>query len=298
MMREKPGRLCDPGNGADVERTHLLHSPVGLVEHVCRHGVPPPLSPRAPAGFSPDFQVCLPYRGFFIWHVGGDDVVSDANQVLFVASGESYRVSEPVPGGYAELIITPRPTLLAELLDVPTARLSSHRLFRRRYRRADVRLQLLRARLLHETNSGTWDSLAAEELVVATLRRAIDADVPQPEPSPSTRRLIRRTKEFVEGQLTRPFRLNDVARAVDASPAYLTDVFRRFEGLPLHQYALQARLARALVELPHANDLTKLALDLGFSSHSHFAAAFHRAFGAPPSVLRRATRGRAAVNGR
>jgi AraC-like DNA-binding protein len=188
--------------------------------------------------------------------------------------------------------------MLAELLDVPMARLSSHTLFRRRCRRADVRLQLLRARVLHEASSGDRDLLAAEGLVLAILRRALDADAPEREPSPSTRRLIRRTKEFVEWQLTRPFRLNDVARAVGASPAYLTDVFRRFEGLPLHQYALQARLARALVELPHADDLTKLALDLGFSSHSHFAAAFHRAFGAPPSVFRSSTRRRAQINGR
>jgi len=79
-----------------------------------------------------------------------------------------------------------------------------------------------------------------------------------------------------------------VARAVDASPAYLTDVFRCCEGLPLYRYVLQARLARALVELPHADDLTALALDLGFSSHSHFTAAFRRAFAFTPSQFRAA----------
>jgi hypothetical protein len=38
----------------------------------------------------------------------GDDIVSDVNQVLFVTAGETYRVTEPLPGGYAELIITPK----------------------------------------------------------------------------------------------------------------------------------------------------------------------------------------------
>jgi AraC-like DNA-binding protein len=42
-------------------------------------------------------------------------------------------------------------------------------------------------------------------------------------------------------------------------------------------------LARALAELPHADDLTALALDLGFSSHSHFSAVFRRTFGLTPS---------------
>jgi AraC-like DNA-binding protein len=52
---------------------------------------------------------------------------------------------------------------------------------------------------------------------------------------------------------------------------------------------VQLRLARALIELPHANDLTQLALDLGFSSHSHFAASFRRAFGSTPSAFREST---------
>ena len=87
---------------------------------------------------------------------------------------------------------------------------------------------------------------------VALLRSALDAETPAHEPSRATRRLIGRTKEFVEEKLSDPIRLSDVASSVGASPAYLTDVFRRFEGLPLHRYVLQARLARALVELPHA----------------------------------------------
>jgi len=54
-----------------------------------------------PEGFSPDLQICLPYRDFSIWHAGGDDVVSGANQMLFVVGGEHYRGGEPLPGGYA-----------------------------------------------------------------------------------------------------------------------------------------------------------------------------------------------------
>jgi AraC-like DNA-binding protein len=59
-------------------------------------------------------------------------------------------------------------------------------------------------------------------------------------------------------------------RAVGVSPAYLTDLFRRVEGVPLHGYLTQLRLARALVELPNAADLTTLALALGFSSPQSF----------------------------
>ena len=59
---------------------------------------------------------------------------------------------------------------------------------------------------------------------------------------------------------------------------------------------MELRLGRALVELPNATDLTTLAFDLGFSSHSHFAAAFRRAFGCTPSHFRESTRSRRAAS--
>ena len=102
--------------------------------------------------------------------------------------------------------------------------------------------------------------------------------------------MIGRTKQYLDAHLSERLRLVDVARGVGASPAYLTDVFRRVEGVPLHAYLMQLRLARALVELPHASDLTTLALALGFSSHSHFTAVFRRAFGCTPSRFRESAR--------
>ena len=266
------------------QRTALVRSPLGLVENVASRG-----GSRPVGGFSPDFQVCLPYRGLFVFHVGDDDVVSDANQVVFVAAGEPFRVSEPRPGGFAELVVTVLPSLLAELVGAAPAALRRHPLFRLRRRRAEPRLQLLRARLLHAHDG---DPLAADELLIAVLRCALAAEMPAASPSAATRRLIARTKEFVAGHLGEPFRLGDVARSVGASPAYLTDVFRRCEGVPLHRYTVQLRLARALDELPRVADLTGLALDLGFSSHSHFTAAFRRAFDCTPSEFRESARTR------
>ena len=72
----------------------------------------------------------------------------------------------------------------------------------------------------------------------------------------------------------------------------LTQLFHAVEGVPLHAYLTGLRLARALAELPHTDDLTELALELGFSSHSHFSARFRRAFGLTPSEFRRGCRRR------
>lgn len=107
--------------------------------------------------------------------------------------------------------------------------------------------------------------------------------------------LIQRTKELLESELPNPIRLVDIGRTVGASPVYLTELFRRVEGMSLHQYLIQRRLARAVAELPQANDLTALALEVGFSSHSHFSAAFRRVFGCTPSQFRQSAREDAAA---
>src|SRR5690606_377267 len=135
------------------------------------------------------------------------------------------------------------------------------------------------------------DRMAADEAVLTLLRSALADDTPGLMPSgPSTARLIRKTKAIPDAEIGSPIRLADIGRAVGASPAHLTHVFRRGDGASLHRYLTQLRLSRALVELPHASDLTTLALDVGFSSHSHFTAAFRQAFGCTPSMFRQSVR--------
>ena len=255
-------------------RRQLLDLSIGLVEDVDRDD--------ASDGFSPDFQIALPYRGLFLWQVGGEEIVGDPNQVLFVKAGEPYRVQTR---GFAELIITPHPEVSSEL------KMLEHPLFRRRAWRADPQLQSFRTRFLHWARATDADPLQAEEMLLGLIRSAMQSDDGREMPcAATTARLIRRTKELLQAQLSQRVLLTDVARAVGASPAYLTDLFSRVEGLSLHQYLTQLRLAHALVELPHTNDLTALALDLGFSSHSHFTYAFRRGFGCTPSQFRESTR--------
>ena len=54
----------------------------------------------------------------------------------------------------------------------------------------------------------------------------------------------------------------------------------------VYKYQTRLRLSRALLELPTCASLTELALDLGFSSHSHFTTTFKAAFGISPSLFR------------
>jgi AraC-like DNA-binding protein len=59
----------------------------------------------------------------------------------------------------------------------------------------------------------------------------------------------------------------------------------------LHAYRTELRLRHALERLLERREhITQIALDLGFSSHSHFTAAFRRAFGLTPSAFIRQAR--------
>ena len=67
----------------------------------------------------------------------------------------------------------------------------------------------------------------------------------------------------------------------------VTQAFAQAEGVPLYRYQLRLRLARALDLLASYDDLSALGMELGFSSHSHFTAAFRQAYGRTPAQFQR-----------
>jgi len=106
------------------------------------------------------------------------------------------------------------------------------------------------------------------------------------------RRVVARACELIQEHYRESLRLEDVARCVGASPAHLTRIFRRQTGMSIHQYQTRLRLAAALDSvLEPGVDLSALAYELGFASHSHLTASFRSAFGCTPSELRREVRG-------
>jgi AraC family transcriptional regulator len=65
-------------------------------------------------------------------------------------------------------------------------------------------------------------------------------------------------------------------------------VFRETVGTSIYDYVLHERLAHTLdAVLDCGDDLTTIALDAGFASHSHFTARFRSFFGYTPVALRR-----------
>ena len=161
--------------------------------------------------------------------------------------------------------------------------------------RIDARAQALVALLGHSLRSGTIEALEAESLALTLVCRSIGPRTTTATRSTlSRRRLVDRVKLLLAADLNRRWSLAEIAAAIGGSAVYLTQAFQQVEGLPLYRYHLRLRLARALDLLPRCEDVSALALDLGFSSHSHFTAAFRQAYGRSPTAFRQAAMTRSA----
>lgn len=235
-------------------------------------------------------HIVFPYRGVYVRHVGSDDAVADANHVLFFNEGEAYQVSHPVGGGDACLSLALPEALIQELAPAALLRRGAPGLSEQSLR-IDPRAQALVALLRHGLAGGQLEPLEAEGLLLTLVCRSLGPRTTRAAASTRQRRhLVDRAKLLLASDLSRRWTLADIAADVGGSPVYLTQAFQQVEGLPLYRYQLRLRLARALDRLPREQDLSALALDLGFSSHSHFASAFRQTYGRSPSAFQRALR--------
>jgi AraC-like DNA-binding protein len=75
---------------------------------------------------------------------------------------------------------------------------------------------------------------------------------------------------------------------VSCSPFQLCRDFRKVTGDTItgYRHSLRLRLALEMLHDTRSGDVTRIALDLGYSSHSHFTKFFRRTFGITPTAFR------------
>lgn len=163
----------------------------------------------------------------------------------------------------------------------------------------------LRQRLLveHLDAEVDHDAMLVEETALGIVRTAL-ALAHRPNDNCRTARrddttkahrdLTHQAKAILAHRFAEGLSLEDLAREVHCSSFHLCRVFRDQTGMTLTAFRNEQRLRRALdrLSLERDHDLTRLALETGFSSHSHFTRSFRKAFGTPPSSLRRVEPGR------
>jgi AraC family transcriptional regulator len=251
---------------------------------------------------SEENSVVLLRRGAFSKHIGREKITADVNQAVFFAKDAVYRVSHPVDCGDSGTILTLAPRNLNDIVRARDPSIDEHpgRPFQFVTGPCDATVYW-RHRLLVQRLEGRpedpinhfWTDETTLQLIADLLELAFDRQ----DSSRKTRRVstdvdhaekTEAAKELLAARMSERVMLDEIAREVGASPFNFARMFRRQTGLPVHRYLTLLRLRASLERLAEANvDLTILALELGFSSHSHFTDVFRREFGETPSTFRR-----------
>jgi AraC-like DNA-binding protein len=251
----------------------------------------------------------IPRRGVFHWHVRGESILGDPNQLLFFNGEEPFRISYPQPAGDDCTFLAIHPDLLNEILrhtSPRSAETASPRFpVSRILSEPDLFLghDLLLKRALGRLAA---DALSVEEAAVRLVGAAVAAGSGGSRPPVrgriKTQRAHRDVAESVKTLLAdgldKQIALGEIARAVGLSPYHVCRIFQRQVGLPIHRYRNRLRLRASLTQVAERDrNLSEVALDLGYSSHSHFTDSFRREFGLSPSAFRRVASLRRVVEG-
>jgi AraC family transcriptional regulator len=243
---------------------------------------------KAAEEWTPGVRLVFPYRGVYVHSVGSREHVAEPNQAIVVGEDQPYRVSHPVPGGDATLTVGMDPATVLELAPRELRGRGIAHVTERAALRIDAGTQLLAAGLRQRLSRGAVDPMEAETLTLRLVRRTLGTGgtpgAGRAGGGPG--RLAHQVKLLLSADPWRRWSLSEVAAEVSVSPVYLTDAFRRAEGVPLYRYQRRLRLALALTRLADSDNLADLAVRLGFHSHSHFSAAFRAEFGQTPSEFR------------
>lgn len=241
-------------------------------------------------------------RGVFGKHVGRQSLIADVNQAVFFTKGSTYRVSHPSDCGDRGTVFTLAPQALNAMLrefdpasadrpDQPFPFVSGpcdasvfwrHREFLRRLEAANA-----------QPLETMWAEVTSLQMIADILTAAFTRYGKPPKRHSSGTLTdhadrVEAVKTYLACRMGERIALADVSRSVHTSPFHLARIFRQQTGLPIHRYLTQLRLRAALERLADgAGDLTSLAIELGFSSHSHFTDAFRREFGRTPSEVRK-----------
>lgn len=99
------------------------------------------------------------------------------------------------------------------------------------------------------------------------------------------RERVHKAKQILLENLAEPPSLEDLGKQVACSHFYLSRTFTQETGLTISQWLRRARLERAAELLRSGQcNVTEAAVEVGYSSLSHFSQAFHEVFGCCPGL--------------
>jgi AraC family transcriptional regulator len=231
--------------------------------------------------------IVLPFSGIFSKHdAPGRHVIGTPSHAVFIAADTPYRLGYPGAIGDRALILRFGDALVPEYLDAPGGTMVSNGLL-------SANAMMLRNLLWARLDKSEADEFEIEARGIDLVSMSLGAmctENARPRRAALARwmRALERVKEAVALAPADKWTVDKLASIANLSPFHLCRVFRQMAGTSIYDYVLRERLAYTLdAVLGSGDDLTAIALDAGFASHSHFTARFHGFFGCTPAALRR-----------
>jgi AraC family transcriptional regulator len=237
-------------------------------------------------------HVVFPRRSVVIRQLGREPVLATPNHTVLYNAGQRYRRELHSRLGDDSVFVELRPGALEQLADDGSTLLDAQTRLCATHVPTDGRTYLRQHLLVRHLREDAPDTLAAEELALRVVTAALAVAPPARRPtrertSAAHRELAEAAKSKLAAEPGSRASLEELAAKLHTSPFHLARVFRAETGFSLAAYRQALRLRLALERLPARDgDLSTLALELGFSSHSHFTSSFTREYGVPPSAVR------------
>jgi AraC-like DNA-binding protein len=237
----------------------------------CRRGFHP--------GGGASRKVTLVRRGLYTCLGGGEELVVDGLTAAVYDGRSDFFVGHPTGEPPETTHIDPGPELMDEAFPTdryhtlvsPAAKLKHHR--------------------LHALAADPLASaLDIEEAALDLLADLSESMSRRPVCGPAGLRQRRRldaVRELISAEPEVNHQLADLAREAGCSPFHFARLFRRETGCSVRAWRLRLRMALVLDRLRQgADDLADVALEAGFSHHSHMTSACRTLLGRTPSGLR------------
>jgi AraC family transcriptional regulator len=239
-----------------------------------------------------DDRIVITRRGLWELDIHGVPSLADGTTATLWNRNTEYRVRHPARGGDQCTIFRLTAAGTRALNEERELRGGTHRgaTFSRRALPLDGAAYLLHRTLLRAARDGAarHDPVALEEPAFELIRRlCLDSDR-EPQAAGGNRDLVARVREIIACGFAEPLSVEFIARSVGCSAFHLSRIFRRETGLTLHRAIVRLRLREGLERLlDEPLQISRIALDVGFASHSHFTDAFRAEYGRSPQQVRR-----------
>lgn len=249
----------------------------------------PAAHPEFPhAGQIEGYTVVFPRTSVWIEQEGRPPFVADPHVMVLYNLGQPFRRRALAADGDRADWFSVGPELASAIASDLHPDGDPRQPFGAGYVSAPAALFYRQRRTLAHILSGEADPFFIEQEVIGLVGTAMECGgVERRGMRPNARAAVEATRAEICRDPTRSFTVRELALRVGVSPFHLCRLFRRETGITLHTYLVDLRLRRSLEWLSDVKtDLSRVALEAGFSSHSHYSAAFRRRMGTTPSRAR------------